>query len=151
MPVEEKAQPIRNSDATRDCMGRFSRAIEDWANKEAQRGGEELSAFAVTLAQGIIDFNSMRPGDLRSCKRIQIAIDSALRHLDNEKGETDGKIDQMHIRFAQEIEELDLKIVRDRKEFRRYVDTVRHSEEFADLQRAVKNVHEEIQARMMSS
>jgi predicted nuclease with TOPRIM domain len=74
-----------------------------------------------------------------------------MRHLDREKSETDGKIDQMHVRFAQEIEELDLRIVRDRKEFRRYVDTVRHSEEFADLQRAVKKIHEQIDARMMDS
>lgn len=93
----------------------------------------------------------MRPGDLRSCKRLPTAIDDVLRHLDREKEETDGKIDQKHIRFAQEIEELDLKIVRDRKEFRRYVDTVRHSEELGDLQRAVKKINEQIQARMMAS
>ena len=93
----------------------------------------------------------MRPGDLRKCKRLQTAIDTVHRHLDREKGETDAKIDHMHVRFAQEIEELDLKIVRDKKEFRRYVDIVRHSEEFADLQRVVKKIHEEIQARMMAT
>jgi hypothetical protein len=151
MSLEKKPQPIRDSDATRDCMGRLSRAIEDWAHKETQRDSGTLSAFAVTLGNDIIDFNSMRPGDLRKCKRIQLAIDTVQKHLDNEKSETDGKIDQMHVRFAQEIEELDLKIVRDRKEFRRYVDIVRHSDEFADLQHAVKTIHDEIQARMMAS
>ena len=132
-------------------MGRLVRAIEDWANKESQRGGEELSAFAVTLGKDILDFGSINPGALRKCRRIQMAIDTAMRHLDREKSEMDEKIDQMHVRFAQEIEELDLRIVRDRKEFRRYVDMVRHSEEFADLQRAVKKIHEQIDARMMAS
>ena len=50
-----------------------------------------------------------------------------------------------------EIEELDLRIVRDRKEFRRYVNTVRHSEEFTDLENAVSIINEQIQARMMAS
>ncbi len=149
MEDEEKVEPIRSSDAARDCMRRLTKTIEDWANKESQRGGIELSAFGTTLSKSIIDFNSMRPGDLRSSKRIQTAIGTVLRHLEREREEKDATIDQMHVRFAQEIEELDLRIVRDRKEFRRYVDTVRHSEEFSDLQRSVKNTSDIIEARMM--
>ena len=148
-PEPEKGKPIRDSDATRDCMKRLTKSIEDWAVKEAQRAGIELSAFGVTLAKDIVDFGSMRPGDLRSSKRIQNSIVTVLRHLEREREDNDSKIDQMHVRFAQEIEELDLKIVRDRKEFRRYVDTVRHSEEFATLQAAVKKTSDEIEARMM--
>ena len=151
MTAEEKEQPIRSSDTTRACMRRLVKAIEDWSYKESQRNGIELSAFAITLAKNIIDFDSIRPGALRSCKRIQTAIDTVQRHLEGERKETDGKIDQMHVRFAQEIEELDLRIVRDRNEFRRYVNTVRQTEEFSDLQRAVKKVNEQIQARMMAS
>jgi hypothetical protein len=127
----------------------LTKAIEDWANKESMRHGIELSAFGVTLAKNIIDFGSLRPGDLRRSQRIQGAIGTALRHLEREEDDTNAKIDQMHVRFAQEIEELDLKIVRDRKEFRRYVDTVRHSEEFGDLQKAVKETADCIQDRMM--
>lgn len=115
------------------------------------RTGIELSAFGVTLAKNIIDFGCMRPGDLRHSQRIQTAIGTALRHLEQEEDETNAKVDQMHVRFAQEIEELDLKIVRDRKEFRRYVDTVRHSEEFGDLQKAVKETSNRIQDRMMTT
>ena len=151
MAAEEKELPIRSSDTTRACMGRLVKAIEDWSYKESQRTGIELSAFAITLSKNIVDFDSIRPGALRSCKRIQMAIDTVLRHLDSERNETDGKIDQMHVRFAQEIEELDLRIVRDRKEFRRYVDTVRHSEEFGDLQKVVKKTAEQIQDRMMTT
>ena len=148
-PPEEKAQPIRSSDATRDCLRRLTKAIEDWANKESMRNGIELSAFGVTLAKNIIDFGSMRPGDLRHSQRVQNAVGTVLRHLEREEDEMNSKIDQMHVRFAQEIEELDLRIVRDRKEFRRYVDTVRHSEEFGDLQKAVKATADCIQDRMM--
>jgi hypothetical protein len=151
MAAEEKEQPIRSSDTTRACMGRLVKTIEDWSYKESQRTGIELSAFAITLSKNIVNFGAIRPGALRSCKRIPMAIDTALRHLESERSDTDGKIDQMHVRFAQEIEELDLRIVRDRKEFRRYVDTVRHSEEFSDLQGAVKKINEQIQARMMAS
>ena len=151
MPTEEKEQPIRSSDTTRACMARLVKAIEDWTYRESQRYGQELSSLAVTLSKNIIDFDAIRPGALRACKRIPLAIDTLMRHLESERNETDGKIDQMHVRFAQEIEELDLRIVRDRKEFRRYVDTVRHSEEFTDLQNAVSKINEQIQARMMAS
>ena len=151
MADEEKVEPIRGSDATQDCMRRLTKTIEDWLNKESQRGGIELSALGVTLSKEIIDFRAMRPGDLRRNKRIQVSIGTILRHLEREQEETNGKIDQMHVRFAQEIEELDLRIVRDRKEFRRYVDTVRHSEEFSSLEKAVKKTSEDIESRMMTS
>ena len=149
MTEEEKAQPIRNSDSTSDCMRRLVRAIEDWANKEANRGAFELNAFGVALSKNIINFSLIRPSDLRSCKRIQTSIGTVLRHLDRQKDEMNSKIDQMHVRFAQEIEELDLRIVRDRKEFRRYVDTVRHAEEFGDLHISVKQTADNIDAQMM--
>jgi hypothetical protein len=149
MAEEEKAQPIRNSDATSDCMRRLIKAIEDWANKESQRGEFELSAFGVTLAKDIINFSLIRPSDLRACKRIQTSIGTVLRHIDRQREDMNSKIDQMHVRFAQEIEELDLRIVRDRKEFRRYVDTVRHAEEFGELHDSVKATADNIDSQMM--
>ncbi|MFP6901778.1 MAG: hypothetical protein VCA36_12600 [Opitutales bacterium] len=148
---EEKIQPIRSSDETRDCMLRLTKVIEDWASKESMLPGIELSAFGVTLAKNIIDFGCMRPGDLRHSQRIQSSIGTALHHLEREQDEMNAKIDQMHVRFAQEIEELNLRIVRDRKEFRRYVDTVRHSEEFGDLKKLVKKTADRIQDRMMAT
>ena len=149
MAQEEKIQPIRNSDSTSDCMRRLVRAIEDWANKQSQKGAFELSAFGVALAKNIINFKAISPSDLRTCKRIQTSIGTVLRHLDRQKDEMDNKIDQMHVRFAQEIEELDLRIVRDRKEFRRYVDTVRHAEEFGELCQSAKQTADNIDSQMM--
>ena len=146
MTDEKKEKPIRHSDATRDCMRRLTKAIEDWTVKESQLSGIELSAFGVTLAKGIVNFNAMSPSDLRRSKRIQNSIVTIQRHLEHEREENNSK---MHTRFTQEIEELDLRIVRDRKEFRRYVDTVRHSKEFTSLETAVKKTSDEIDARMM--
>ena len=39
----------------------------------------------------------------------------------------------MHIKFAQEMEELDLKIIRDRKEFKHYLISLIYAEEYNKL------------------
>ena len=43
----------------------------------------------------------------------------------------------MHVKFAQEMEELDLKIIRDRKEFKHYLVSLIYAEEYNKLRTKV--------------
>ena len=53
----------------------------------------------------------------------------------------------MHIKFAQEMEELDLKIIRDRKEFKNYLISVIYAEEYNKLRLALTNIFETLDAK----
>ena len=53
----------------------------------------------------------------------------------------------MHIKFAQEMEELDLKIIRDRKEFKHYLISLIYAEEYNKLRRSVTNIFENLEAK----
>ena len=53
----------------------------------------------------------------------------------------------MHIKFAQEMEELDLKIIRDRKEFKRYLISLIYAEEYNRLRHHVNNTYESLNAK----
>jgi hypothetical protein len=53
----------------------------------------------------------------------------------------------MHIKFAQEMEELDLKIIRDRKEFKQYLISVIYAEEYNKLRQALTNIYETLDAK----
>jgi hypothetical protein len=53
----------------------------------------------------------------------------------------------MHIKFAQEMEELDLKIIRDRKEFKRYLISLIYAEEYNRLRHNVNNIYQGLSAK----
>ena len=53
----------------------------------------------------------------------------------------------MHIKFAQEMEELDLKIIRDRKEFKKYLISLIFAEEYNKLRSSVTNIFETLDAK----
>ena len=53
----------------------------------------------------------------------------------------------MHIKFAQEMEELDLKIIRDRKEFKHYLVSLIYAEEYNKLRTKVSNIFETLDSK----
>ena len=53
----------------------------------------------------------------------------------------------MHIKFAQEMEELDIKIIRDRKEFKNYLISVIYAEEYNKLRLSLTNIFETLDAK----
>ena len=53
----------------------------------------------------------------------------------------------MHIKFAQEMEELDLKIIRDRKEFKHYLVSLIYAEEYNKLRTKVTNIFETLDSK----
>ena len=53
----------------------------------------------------------------------------------------------MHIKFAQEMEELDLKIIRDRKEFKNYLISLIYAEEYNKLRLSVSNIYNLLEAK----
>jgi len=53
----------------------------------------------------------------------------------------------MHVKFAQEMEELDLKIIRDRKEFKHYLVSLIYAEEYNKLRTKVTNIFETLDSK----
>ena len=51
------------------------------------------------------------------------------------------------VKFAQEMEELDLKIIRDRKEFKHYLVSLIYAEEYNKLRRSVTNIYETLESK----
>ncbi len=138
---------ISDSEETRACVSRLLKAIEGWAVKESQKNEAEITAFAAALVSGIISFHDFTSRDCRNSQQLLGAISRALQHIDREFRKFDGEIDKMHIKFAQEMEELDLKIIRDRKEFKHYLVSLIYAEEYNRLRRKVNNVFETLDSK----
>lgn len=138
---------ISDSEEAKACVSRLLKVIEGWAVKESQKNEVEITAFAAALVSGIISFHDFTSRDCRNSQQLLGAIARARQHIDREFRKFDGEIDKMHIRFAQEMEELDLKIIRDRKEFKHYLISLIYAEEYNKLRRKVNNVFETLDAK----
>ena len=95
----------------------------------------------------MINFPDFTSKDCRNSQQLIGAISRARQHLDREFRKFDGEIDKMHIKFAQEMEELDLKIIRDRKEFKHYLISLIYAEEYNKLRSKVNNIFETLDAK----
>ena len=146
MADDEDVQ-ISDSEEARACISRLLKAIEGWAVKESNKSELEVTAFAAALASGIISFHDFTSKDCRNSQQLLGAISRAKQHIDHEFKKFDGEIDKMHIKFAQEMEELDLKIIRDRKEFKQYLISLIYAEEYNKLRLAVTNIFETLDAK----
>ena len=138
---------ISDSEEAKACVSRLLKVIEGWAVRESQKNEVEITAFAAALVSGIISFHDFTSRDCRNSQQLLGAIARARQHIDREFRKFDGEIDKMHIRFAQEMEELDLKIIRDRKEFKHYLISLIYAEEYNKLRRKVNNVFETLDAK----
>ena len=146
MADDEDVQ-ISDSEEARACISRLLKAIEGWAVKESNKNELEVTAFAAALASGIISFHDFTSKDCRNSQQLLGAISRAKQHIDCEFKKFDGEIDKMHIKFAQEMEELDLKIIRDRKEFKQYLISLIYAEEYNKLRLSVTNIYETLEAK----
>ena len=139
MSEDEEVQ-ISDSEEARACISRLLKAIEGWAVKESNKNELEVTAFAAALASGIISFHEFSSKDCRKSQQLLGAISRVKQHIDKE-------IDKMHIKFAQEMEELDLKIIRDRKEFKHYLVSLIYAEEYNKLRTKVSNIFETLDSK----
>ena len=146
MSDEEDVQ-ISDSEEARACGSRLLKAIEGWAVKESNKNELEVTAFAAALASGIISFHDFTSRDCRNSQQLLGAISKAKQHIDRPFKQFDGEIDKMHIKFAQEMEELDLKIIRDRKEFKHYLVSLIYAEEYNKLRKTISNIFETLDAK----
>jgi hypothetical protein len=146
MPDDEDVQ-ISDSEEARACISRLLKAIENWAVKESNKNELEVTAFAAALASGIISFHDFTSKDCRNSQQLLGAISRAKQHIDRQFKQFDGEIDKMHIKFAQEMEELDLKIIRDRKEFKHYLVSLIYAEEYNKLRQKISNIFETLDAK----
>jgi hypothetical protein len=145
--MDEDSVNLSDSDEAKASITRLLKVIEGWATKESQKNEIELTAFGAALASGIISFSDFSSRDCRNCKQLIGAISRVKQHLEKEHKKFDSEIDKMHIIFAQEMEELDLKIIRDRKEFKKYLISLIFAEEYNKLKSEVSNIFETLDAK----
>lgn len=138
---------VRDTEAVKDSLDRLVKTIENWATKEAQRTDYELSAFSSVLAEGIINFENIPVLECKSCPGLTSAITTAYKHLSKEHKRFDQEIDKLHVHFAQQMEELDLKIIRDRNEFKKFLEILVFADEYDQLHHKVTGILETMQAK----
>ena len=147
--MEDEDIQISDSEEARASISRLiKKAIEGWAAKESQKSELEMTAFGAALASQIIAFHQFTSKDCRNSKNLIGSIARVKQHLEKEHKKFDGEIDKnANIKFAQEMEELDLKIIRDRKEFKHYLISLIYAEEYNKLRLKVTNIFETLEAK----
>ena len=145
--MDDDTVHITDSEEAQAAISRLVKIIENWASKEGQKTGYDLSAFGAALASGIVAFHEISAKDCRACPGLMAGISRTQKHLERQFREFDSEIDKMHLKFAQEMEELDLKIIRDRKEFKKYLETLLFAEEYNKLRKAVGGIFETLVAK----
>ena len=144
---DEDVVLVRDTEVVRESLDRLVKTIENWATKEAQRTDYELSAFSSVLAEGVINFENISVVECKACPGLASAITTAHKHLSKEHKRFDQEIDKLHVHFAQQMEELDLKIIRDRNEFRKFLEILIFADEYDQLHHKVTAILETMQAK----
>ena len=105
--MEDEAVEIMYSEESEASQLRLLKAIESWASKESQRSELELTGFGAALSNELVNFEKFTAKDCRQCPKLIGALSAVKQHLDKQFKKFDSEIDKMHIKFAQEMEELD--------------------------------------------
>ena len=144
---DEETILVRDSEFVRESLNRLVKTLENWAIKESGRADFELAAFSSVLAEGIINFDNISSVECKACPGLTKAVTIAHKHLTKEHKRFDQEIDKLHVHFAQQMEELDLKIIRDRNEFKKFLQILVFAEEYDQLTHKITSILETIQAK----
>ena len=144
---EDDTVLVRDTQVVRESLDRLIRTLENWAVKESSREDFELAAFSSVLAEGIINFDNISTMECKACPGLTKAVTIAHKHLTKEHKRFDQEIDKLHVHFAQQMEELDLKIIRDRNEFRKFLQILVFADEYDQLHHKVTAILETVQAK----
>ena len=144
---DEEIILVRDTDQADTSLGRLVEVIANWANKESERTDYELSAFSSVLAEGIIKFDNIPSKVCKANPGLTKAITIAFKHLSKENKRFDADIDKLHVTFAKQMEELDLKIIRDRKEFKKFLEILVFADEYDHLLDKLTAILETTQAK----
>jgi hypothetical protein len=144
---DEEIILVRDTEQADTSLGRLVEVIADWASKDADRTDYELSAFSSVLAEGIIRFDNIPAKDCKANPNLNKAIAIAFKHLSRENKRFDADIDKLHVTFAKQMEELDLKIIRDRKEFKKFLEILVFADEYDYLLDKLTAILETLQAK----
>jgi hypothetical protein len=69
-------------------------------------------------------------------------VKAAFSYASKKFEELDEKLDQHHAEFHKDMEDLDFRVVREKKVFLHYLQDLAHSEEFYFISRKLKKVYE---------
>ena len=138
---------VRDTNEANTSLGRLIEVITNWAKKESERTDYELSAFSSVLAEGIIKFDNIPSKDCKANPGLTKAITVAFKHLSKENKRFDADIDKLHVTFAKQMEELDLKIIRDRNEFKKFLEILVFADEYDQLLDKLTAILETMQAK----
>jgi len=138
---------VRDTKQAQESLNRLVKTIENWATKEAQRTDYELAAFSSVLAEGIVNFGHIPTKDCKAYPGLFKALTIAHKYLTKEHKRFDQEIDKLHVHFAKQMEELDLKIIRDRTEFRKFLEILVFADEYDQLHDKLTAVLETVQAK----
>ena len=144
---EDEVILVRETAAAQESLNRLLRVVENWVSKEAQRTDFELAAVGCVLAEGIVNFGNIPVNSFKAYPGLTKAITIIHKHLTKEHHRFDQEIDKLHVHFAKKMEELDLKIIRDRTEFRKFLEILVFADEYDLLHAKLSSLLESVQAK----
>ncbi len=138
---------VHETPAAQESLNRLLKVVENWVSKESQRTDFELAAVGCVLAEGIIRFDNIPVKCFKACPGLTKAIGIVHKHLTKEHHRFDQEIDKLHVHFAKKMEELDLKIIRDRTEFGKFLEILVFADEYEQLHAKLASLLETVRAK----
>jgi hypothetical protein len=120
----------------------FYRSIEAWIGQEMEVNEGNLTGLAILLSDELLHLSRVDSKTLHQCPKLIEGVKAAFSYASKKFEELDEKLDQHHVAFHKDMEDLDFRVVREKEVFVQYLQDLAHSEEFYFISRKLKKVYD---------
>ena len=120
----------------------FYQSIEAWIGQELEVNAGNLTGLAILLSDEMLHLSRVDAKTLHQCPKLIEGVKAAFSYASKKFEELDEKLDQHHVAFHKDMEDLDFRVVREKEVFLQYLQDLAHSEEFYFISRKLKKVYE---------
>ena len=131
-----------SSEMAKEVRLDFYRSIEEWIGRELEAHPDNLTGLAILLSDEILHLTRAAPEILSQCPRLVEGLRKAFSFSCKKFEEIDSKLDQHHVAFQKDLEDLDFRVVRQKEVFLNYLRDLAHSEEFYFVSRRLKKIYD---------
>jgi hypothetical protein len=120
----------------------FYQSIEVWIGQEMEVNEENLTGLAILLSDEMLHLSRVDSEILHKCPKLIEGVKAAFSYASKKFEELDEKLDQHHVAFHKDLEDLDFRVVREKEVFLQYLQDLAHSEEFYFISRKLKKIYD---------
>ena len=130
------------SDIAKEVRLGFYQSIEGWIEHEMKANEENLTGLAILLSDEMLHLSRVDAETLHQCPKLIEGVKAAFSFTSKKFEELDAKLDQYHVEFHKDLEDLDFRVVREKEVFLHYLQDLAHSEEFYFISRKLKKIYD---------